>query len=222
MNELITSQRIKSIWNQNKKKLEDEMLENRVQILEALRLSRPQGDGNILRFNNMDPLFKSMEDNISLCKKMKQYDAKYYQEKLSEKGLYQKTLYRLSNVISNQDGGFWAFRIIGTDRGLIVKPRALGNDRFQENIRIQDLVCDMSAHTWGQSLPKTINFMREGRCKESRVIIFTGEPYHLRQQLDAIEVFPLSQYPWDGEVEMEFYFEEKIWEIGLSSRGRLK
>ena len=134
VNELITSQRIKSIWNQKKKKLEDKMLENRAQILEALRLSRPQGDGRTLRFKNMDPLFKSMEDNISLCKKMKQYDAKYDQERLSEQGLYKKTLYRLSNVISAQNGGFWAFRITGTDRGLIVKPRALGNDRFEENI----------------------------------------------------------------------------------------
>ena len=71
------------------------MLENRAQILEALRLSRPQGDGRLLRFNNMDPLFEAMENNISLCKKMKQYDANYDQERLSEQGLYKKTLYRL-------------------------------------------------------------------------------------------------------------------------------
>ena len=153
----------------------------------------------------MDPLFEAMENNISLCKKMKQYDAKYDQERLSEQGLYKKTLYRLPNVIATPLGGFWAFRMTGTDRGLIVKPRALGNDRFEENIRLQDLVCDISTHIWGQSLPKTINFMREGLYKESCVIIFTGEPYHLRQQLDAIEVFPLSQYPWDEEVEMDFF-----------------
>ena len=47
-------------------------------------------DGNILRFNNMDPLFKSMEDNISLCKKMKQYDAKYCQENYQKKAYIRK------------------------------------------------------------------------------------------------------------------------------------
>ena len=112
------------------------MLENRAHILDALRLSRPQGDGRTLRFKNMDPLFEAMVNNIPSVSKLIVYD----QERLSEQGLYKKTLYRLSNVIAAPLGGFWAFRMIGTDRGLIVKPRALGNDRFEENIRIQDLV----------------------------------------------------------------------------------
>ena len=112
------------------------MLENWAPILDTLRLSHPQGDGKTLRFKNMDPLFEAMENNISIRKQAYCYHIIYDQERLSEQGLYKKTLYRLSNVIAAPLGGFWAFRMIGTDRGLIVKPRALGNDRFDEDLRI--------------------------------------------------------------------------------------
>ena len=192
----VTIEFIKKKWKQAKKILETKLLQNRCDIILALRMARVVIDVNkrsIKMIGDKERLLLTLRENEKLEEEAWRMKAKYKESNLTKFGMKRIVL---KDVRSIRGDNLWTIDVEGYEEGILVIPKTIGMDEFcmQHGKVSAFMIVELVLHEWAKGLEHTV-IENEDRdetdsLRSMKLVPIFGRRFQLDDLLYAMGMHP--------------------------------
>jgi hypothetical protein len=201
MRDILNVRVVKKMWIKRRKKIEQDLLQNRMSIVQGFNEARPSTDvGNttITFKGDTRNFFKAMEENKRMVENAEGMKAEYKEAELKNYS-YIKT--RMSLLAKLRGENLWTIKNTEEGgKGILIVPRKIGHDYFcaKHDHFISYLLVEVILHKWTNGIKETLQEQEELPFKPTRMLPIYGSRRSLEKILQALDIYALGAI-WTGE-----------------------